>query len=402
MAKLNKSFTPNVIFDFGDGFVKTNRLSENFTEFLVTTDNNDPVFVQPSDDEDVFVKTDLFCPVNAMEIDFNQGTNIKVDPTNIWDWQAFEEENEAWGASKIAYCQEEVEHEGLIDQFLYLSGFDYRPAIVCLPSFAPIRKKNGEVIVEPRKFLIDGTKATILVKTNPTFSKEMQDLIGGEKVVEGYVANSISNKALILCADARIFNPYAYCYEKVEEYGELGGRGYYAPEGYKDGIDDITDNGNIDDSKLPYARKNFFVVNGEYTRFLIVSPGHVVKLTSYTEKVKTKGGEEEVLLWNVDNSTAFTKADGYVYVGGLQAYDHEYGILRYCTFGNYSSFGGVYDGTKTTNKLFMSKDLKKAFDSMKIAEVGYEKYFEVYISLLSAEKSHWQDSIRNISIKMLH
>lgn len=405
IEKNGKEITPNLFIDFDAGLLKTNKLAETFIEFN-TIGKTDPVYVGNNFDN----KTQYFAPVRGKQIKPDEGLNIKVNSVDEIDWKNyFEETLGIIRPSKEIYSREYLQDVSNYVENLKLRTLnsDYRPQILCMPNYYPITNiDNYETLKVP---IVDGTKSTILVKSNKQYESSLRRIYDGFNSWNEEI-KFVFNKVLILCADPRIFNPYSYVFETYfDEYEDMQiERGVYKPEGFEDDVDDWRTDGNMNGEKLAHARKGFFVVNGNYTKFLVVSPGNIVKMTSCYETIKTANGEEKVLMWYVDNSNSFSRIDGKIEVKGHNAYDVTNKVLKFCNYGTTATFGvekftRIYEDVSYDdeyNYVYVSNSLEKAYRMCESFYVNEIKYFLITINLYSAVKQNWEDSIESVDTQV--
>jgi hypothetical protein len=151
------------------------------------------------------------------------------------------------------------------------------PGMVCMPNPTSITTKKGVELVKC-SWYSDGANSTVIYQASDSYMNW--------KGSAHFDLDNLKNWLVILCADGRILNEYSYRREYLNEnnYTTL----LYAPQGYAGVGDDY---------------EGYFVVNGCYSKFLILAPGDIVKLK---QCITSKGGIQKIY-WYVENQTDFNK-----------------------------------------------------------------------------------------------
>lgn len=277
-VRLSGTFQPNVVFDFGEGKIFSNKFAESLRPFSLTTGT------EKVDDEITgeyvyeyvggsFVKTDEVCPRCAMNIGGRESNNIKV---KLGKHIILEEGK---GVKLMT-------HGGIEEDVAY------RPSVICMPQYAPITRNNN---VYPSDGVrpIDGELYTVVVEPDLYVLQEI------------YKPNWYENKmdvlfrraSVLLCADKRRFKTESYNIESET----------YCPEG-----DYIEDSGNpkYDEDERNEIRFKF-KVGSEYCDFIYLGVGSMVKLRSVVE---IDEDNRTNVYWVVENRHVLTPLDCTIYI----------------------------------------------------------------------------------------
>ena len=184
-----------------------------------------------------------------------------------------------------------------------------QPSILAMPNPTKITALDG-TILEDMPWSADGAYSTIIYQSDDTFMS-----IKGENDVEypSYIS--------ILCADGRVLDR--------RSYRPFDGQIVYAPTGYS--------------TSKPLDNEGYFVVNGCYTKFLLLLPSDIVKLRQSNELMSN--GTTRTL-WYVENQTDFNRVKFKLSVCPDMVYNED-GTLeenrKYYTFDHTSDSGWYYD-----------------------------------------------------------
>lgn len=256
-VRLSGTFQPNVVFDFGEGKIFSNKFAESLRPFSLTTGTEkvDGEITGEYVHEDVggsFVKTDEVCPRCAMNIGGRESNNIKV---------------------KLG--KHIILEEGKGVKFMTHGNIEesvaYRPSVICMPQYAPITR-NDNVYPSDGVRPIDGELYTVVVEPDLYVLQEIYNPDWFENNMD-----VLSRRAsILLCADKRRL--------KIESYDMDSG--VYCPEG-----DDYDAN---EDNDLRFR----FKVGDSFCDFIYLGVGSMVKLRSVVDGTD--------VYWVVDNRHVLT------------------------------------------------------------------------------------------------
>ena len=285
--RLTGAFLPSVHLDFGQGKVFSNKIAESFQEF----DFEGKEYMYASnDDGDTYTITDIKCPRSAMGIDAATSNNVKVDISDVAICDRLgiiitHGDNVVIERDDIQYPSPLFYEGETVDNMVYPSSIVYRPALVCMPQYAPI-SHDGVIINEGVKPLCDGERFTIIVKANKTINNNLARWIDGDS--NGWVKDdSFRRSGVLVVADQRRFIQSSYRLTDDEVV--------YAPEG------------NTEPSNC------LFVVGGKYCDAIFLSTGSILKI-----RANVNNGD---VLFYVENSSVFKELDSVVSVYHRQYFD---------------------------------------------------------------------------------
>lgn len=269
--------------------------------------------------------------------------------------------------------------------------------LLCMPLLSDITSLDGEVLVAAEEIPNTGVHSMVVV--NPSIAYESAIAYSLRKYAadatwegdnNGYTWNTILGRCLLLCADPRIFNKYSY--RILSGYPD----GSFAPRGIRE----------MDDFNLSHVEDvvpdMFFVVNGIFSKFLILEPGAHVRLRS-CKIASTSGGELDCNVWVVENSSDFEQLDIDISIGVKYQYSELTKNLvqqskvfkRYGRIGEGNNFDadsqyGDTSGWPYVGRLFGSKRLRRFYDLCK--KTGW-----IFVGLSSTAKDLYIDEVENVS-----
>ena len=184
-----------------------------------------------------------------------------------------------------------------------------QPSILAMPNPTKITALDG-TILEDMPWSADGAYSTIIYQSDDTFMS-----------IKGENDDEYPSYISILCADGRILDR--------RSYRPFNGQIEYAPTGYS--------------TSKPLDNEGYFVVNGCYTKFLLLLPSDIVKLRQSNELMSN--GTTRTL-WYVENQTDFNRVKFKLSVCPDKVYNED-GTLeenrKYYTFDHTSDSGWYYD-----------------------------------------------------------
>lgn len=317
-GSLSGTFTPSLFINMYAGETKTNKLAETFQEYRY------------------FDGDELF----ANEIRFNETYCVKFEPRISMDGTA-------------------------------------TPRLLSMPLATSITY-NGNVLVGAQHDTeLDGVRSVILSKANRAWSRKMRGTFEEITGVDGFTSISeLSSASLLLCAEPRLFNPYAWRFDGTS-----------------------LRNVALDSNEYDMGR---FVINGVFTDFIMVEPAQQVILRSCYS--------DGTLFWYVENAEDFEEVPFEVLYGGsenktesITVFDESNGEL--ISFEEYNpnvgcdSYGEVYG---LNRKTFATKSIARFYkEKMK----GSGLAMTVYVSTVGQsgavsgeEKWNWEQDIDGVTI----
>lgn len=316
-GRLNGKFIPNLFLDLFKGGIKSNRLAETFVKFRDYKYGGDAI------------------PANSDAIDLNNSYNVRSD--------------------------------GLGTKLL------------CMPLMKSVTRIVGEeeqtIIKVP--YEPDGVHSMVFV--NPSLGYENKIAISlRDYPTEDYYTSTdkftwrtLFDRATIVCADPRFF--MKECYRIRQSYPN----GVFAPNSlieYNGSEGDDFANANSESGP-----SHFFVVNGIFTKFILLEPGSICKMRSCV----ADSSNGEMHIWIVENASDFEQLDAVVTIETKYAYNETTGSIEQCgnTYtrygfigeGNYSIGGIGVGNNQWVGRIFGTNRMRKFYD------LHMEKHKNTYI-----------------------
>lgn len=309
--------------------------------------------------------------IPALAIDMYQGYAKTNKLAETFQEYRYFEDGEYGNTNKKLYANEIRFNETYNVKYEH----KYNPCVLAMPQSQDI-EYNGEIIQAAQQETgIDGVRSIIVNKANRAWSAKHRATLHGTTITSpmfnGF--SEAANYALLLCSSPLLLNPYAWRY-------------------YKSAGVEMLENVVEDGSNYSYE-KGTIVINGVFTRFVLVEPGMQVIMRSCKS--------DDVLYWYIENSDDFVEVPYTVWVE-MNRYYNGSTLASTPEHIKWQQLG--YDwsgGTQNANRCYVSKGLHELLDKFDQTTFNIDIYSGDFPEN-SIDDWHWEKCITGVSINYEH